>query len=190
VKALRRFNDALEGLSAEDLETKMWRVWNEMAYNLESFNPVFTACLLKVQCTIGATDYVRRDECLRSLIQPLAGEYGMHNGEPMGKTHRKLFSEFYTSVRALVAAAVALAPSLALAALSAGRGGKEMCADTRRRTATVVQVTGESLEALLSQGVRPEASEHLFACMMRDITTGGGHADGVKQVRVTPIHSG
>jgi hypothetical protein len=102
VKALRRFNDALEGLSAEDLDTKMWRVWNEMTYNLESFNPVFTACLLKVQCTIGATDYVRRDECLRSLIQPLAGEYGMHNGEPMGKTHRKLFSEFYTSVRALV----------------------------------------------------------------------------------------
>jgi hypothetical protein len=52
-----------------------------------------------------------------------------------------------------------------------------------------MQVTGESLEGLLSQGVRPEASEHLFACMMRDITTGGGHADGVKQVRVTLIHS-
>ena len=33
------------------------------------------------------------------VAQPLAGEYGMHNGEPMGKTHRKLFSEFYTSVR-------------------------------------------------------------------------------------------
>jgi hypothetical protein len=99
VKALRRFNDLLEGLSAEQLDTQMWRVWNEMAFNLESFNPVFTACLLKVQCTLGATDYVRRDECLRSLIQPLAGEYGMHNGEPMGKTHRKLFSEFYTSVR-------------------------------------------------------------------------------------------
>lgn len=139
VKALRRFNDLLEGLSAEQLDTQMWRVWNEMAYNLESFNPVFTACLLKVQCTLGATDYVRRDECLRSLIQPLAGEYGMHNGEPMGKTHRKLFSEFYTSV------------------------------------------TGESLEGLLSQGVRPAASEHLFACMMRDITTGGGHTDGIKQ---------
>jgi hypothetical protein len=27
-----------------------------------------------------------------------AGEYGMHNDEPMGKTHRKLFSEWYTSV--------------------------------------------------------------------------------------------
>eukprot|EP00959_Pyramimonas_sp_CCMP1952_P092832 1942694-Pyramimonas_sp.AAC.1 len=29
-----------------------------------------------------------------------AGEYGMHNDEPMGRTHRKLFSEWYTSVRA------------------------------------------------------------------------------------------
>lgn len=35
---------------------------HELAYNLESFNPAFTAVLLKVQSTIGLTDYVRRDQ--------------------------------------------------------------------------------------------------------------------------------
>lgn len=139
VKALRRFNDTLENISPEVFESRMWRVWNEFSYNLESFNPVFTACLLKVQCTLGHSDYVRRDDCLRSLIQPLAGEYGMHNDQPMGKTHRKLFAEFYQSV------------------------------------------TGSALEELLAAGVRPAASEHLFACMMRDITTGGGNSDGIQQ---------
>jgi len=139
VKALRRFNDALENVSPEVFETRMWRVWNELAYNLESFNPVFTACLLKVQCTLGHSDYVRRDDSLRNLIQPLAGEYGMHNDEPMGKTHRLLFSEFYKSC------------------------------------------TGKSLEDLLAAGVRPAASEHLFACMMRDVTSGGGYTDGIEQ---------
>jgi hypothetical protein len=36
---------------------------------------------LQVQRTIGVTDYVRRDMALKNLIQPLAGEYGMHNGQ-------------------------------------------------------------------------------------------------------------
>lgn len=139
VKALRRFNDALESLSPEAFETRMEAVWNELSYNLESFNPVFTACMLKVQCTLGSSDYVRRDECLRNLIQPLAGEYGMHNDEPMGKTHRKLFAEFYQSV------------------------------------------TGKNLESLLAKGMRPEAAEQLFACMMRDVSTGGGATDGLEQ---------
>ena len=57
---------------------------NELAYNLESFNPAFTAVLLRVQCSIGRSDYVRRDQALKGLIQPLAGEYGMHNGEEQG----------------------------------------------------------------------------------------------------------
>ena len=35
---------------------------HELAYNLESFNPAFTAVLLKVQRTIGLSDYVRRDQ--------------------------------------------------------------------------------------------------------------------------------
>lgn len=139
VKALRRFNNTLEGLSSKEFETRMEGVWNELAYNLESFNPVFTACLLKVQCTLGSSDYVRRDECLRNLIQPLAGEYGMHNDEPMGKTHRKLFAEFYQSV------------------------------------------TDLTLEDLLAKGERPEAAERLFACMMRDVSTGGGATDGLQQ---------
>jgi hypothetical protein len=56
----------------------------ELAHNLESFNPAFTAVLLKVQATIGASDYVARDMALKNLIQPLAGEYGMHNGEAQG----------------------------------------------------------------------------------------------------------
>jgi len=56
----------------------------ELAYNLESFNPAFTAVLLKVQSSIGHSDYVARDMALKNLIQPLAGEYGMHNGQAQG----------------------------------------------------------------------------------------------------------
>lgn len=37
---------------------------------------------LQVQRTIGVSDYVRRDLALKNLIQPLAGEYGMHNNQP------------------------------------------------------------------------------------------------------------
>ena len=62
----------------------MRRVMGELAYNLESFNPAFTAVLLKVQSTIGHSDYVARDMALKNLIQPLAGEYGMHNGQAQG----------------------------------------------------------------------------------------------------------
>ena len=105
---------------------------HELAYNLESFNPAFTAVLLQararsstaspvvsirsepftlitapsprsasrgyinyvvlnrflaapqVQCTIGRSGYAARDRALKALIQPLAGEYGMHNGEAQG----------------------------------------------------------------------------------------------------------
>ena len=39
---------------------------------------------LQVQCTIGRSDYAARDGALKALIQPLAGEYGMHNGEAQG----------------------------------------------------------------------------------------------------------
>ena len=65
-------------------EPKLRGVMAELAYNLESFNPAFTAVLLKVQSTIGHTDYVGRDLALKHLIQPLAGEYGMHNGQEQG----------------------------------------------------------------------------------------------------------
>jgi hypothetical protein len=51
-----------------------------------------------VQRTIGRTDYVRRDMALKNLIQPLAGEYGMHNNQPQLKTHRELFSDFFQSL--------------------------------------------------------------------------------------------
>jgi ferric iron reductase protein FhuF len=51
--------------------------------------------LLKVQSSIGHSDYVRRDTALAALIQPLAGEYGMHNDQPQGATHRQLFSDWY-----------------------------------------------------------------------------------------------
>lgn len=37
---------------------------------------------VQVQKTIGVSDYVRRDMALKNLIQPLAGEYGMHNNQP------------------------------------------------------------------------------------------------------------
>jgi hypothetical protein len=46
------------------------------------------ALCLQVQRTIGVSDYVRRDMALKNLIQPLAGEYGMHNNQPQLKTHR------------------------------------------------------------------------------------------------------
>ena len=39
---------------------------------------------VQVQMSIGHSDYVRRDTALAALIQPLAGEYGMHNDAPQG----------------------------------------------------------------------------------------------------------
>lgn len=61
-----------------------------------------------MQRTIGVSDYVRRDMALKNLIQPLAGEYGMHNNQPQLKTHRcgdyakhrlySLFPAFYLHV--------------------------------------------------------------------------------------------
>lgn len=71
---------------------------HELAFNLESFNPIFTLALFRVQSTIGITDYVRRDMALKKLIQPLAGEYGMHNDEAQSRTHRELFSMFYADL--------------------------------------------------------------------------------------------
>ncbi|GMH38085.1 hypothetical protein BSKO_05969 [Bryopsis sp. KO-2023] len=98
VAAVRRFNSALCNLTSENWEEKLRPVFNEWCYNLESFNPAFTAVLLKVQQTVGVSDYCRRDDALKNLIQPLAGEYGMHNGQEQAKTHRQLFCEFYTSL--------------------------------------------------------------------------------------------
>ncbi|KAG2482514.1 hypothetical protein HYH03_018559 [Edaphochlamys debaryana] len=96
--ALRRFNDNLRAVPADRWEAVLRPVFNELTFNLESFNPAFTHCLLMVQRTIGVSDYVRRDMALKNLIQPLAGEYGMHNGQPQLKTHRELFSDFFASV--------------------------------------------------------------------------------------------
>jgi hypothetical protein len=111
IAALRRFNAALRALPAASWEARLAPVMAELAYNLESFNPAFTAVLLKVQSTIGRTDYVRRDQALKRLIQPLAGEYGMHNGQPQAATHRELFSLFYADLlRAPLEAALAAAP--------------------------------------------------------------------------------
>lgn len=50
--------------------------------------------MLKVQMTVGATDYRQRDHALQQLIQPLAGEYGVVIGAPLLKTHRQLFAEW------------------------------------------------------------------------------------------------
>jgi hypothetical protein len=98
IPALRRFHSLLETLPADAVAQRLAPVWAELCYNLESFNPVFTAVMLKVQCTIGQSDYVRRDEALQCLIVPLAGEYGLAPEYKLGKTHRKLFSDFYASV--------------------------------------------------------------------------------------------
>jgi len=98
IPALRRFHSLLENLPASEVHARLRPVWAELCYNLESFNPVFTAVLLKVQCTLGASDYVRRDAALQNLIVPLAGEYGLAAEYKLGKTHRQLFSDFYASV--------------------------------------------------------------------------------------------
>ena len=43
-----------------------------------------TVCV-QIQSSIGHSDYVKRDQALKGLIQPLAGEYGMHNGQAQGQ---------------------------------------------------------------------------------------------------------
>lgn len=82
--AMRRFDAALRGLPACGWRARLAPVFAEWAFNLESFNPAFAAVVLAVQSSIGASDYARRDAALKRLIVPLAGEYGMHNGEPQG----------------------------------------------------------------------------------------------------------
>lgn len=98
VQALRRFNAALKAVPSSKWRAALDPLFSELCFNLESFNPAFAACVLQVQRTIGVSDYVRRDVALKNLIQPLAGEYGMHNGLPQLKTHRELFSDFYQSL--------------------------------------------------------------------------------------------
>lgn len=47
----------------------------------------------QVQSTIGRSDYERRDGALKGLIQPLAGEYGMHNGQEQGEPLLTCFTD-------------------------------------------------------------------------------------------------
>jgi hypothetical protein len=82
--ALVRFNEALLSLTAKDWRPRLEPVLAELCFNLESFNPAFASVLLRLQCAIGNSDFLRRDAALKKLIVPLAGEYGMHNGEPQG----------------------------------------------------------------------------------------------------------
>ena len=91
-------------------------VMNELAYNLESFNPAFTAVLLKVQQTIGVSDYVHRDVALKNLIQPLAGEYGMHNDEAQGERRRGRVGRRGAGRAAVVVASLCLVLGSKLAA--------------------------------------------------------------------------
>ncbi|MEW5296772.1 MAG: hypothetical protein WDW38_007586 [Sanguina aurantia] len=98
IAALRRFNVNLQALPSDRWEAVLGPVFTELTFNLESFNPAFTSCILMVQRTIGRTDYVRRDCALKNMIQPLAGEYGMHNDQPQLRTHRELFASFFASM--------------------------------------------------------------------------------------------
>lgn len=81
IPSLVRFNKALLALDENDWQDRLKPVLSELCFNLESFNPAFAAVILRVQSTIGNSDYLRRDAALKQLIVPLAGEYGMHNGE-------------------------------------------------------------------------------------------------------------
>ena len=84
IPSLRRFNEALLALTEDNWRERLTPVLAELCFNLESFNPAFAAVLLSVQSTIGNSSYQRRDAALKQLIVPLAGEYGMHNGEHQG----------------------------------------------------------------------------------------------------------
>ncbi|RMZ55354.1 hypothetical protein APUTEX25_002212 [Auxenochlorella protothecoides] len=120
VRALYRFDAALRALSLDEFAAKLRPVMLELAFNLESFNPAFTAVLLKVQSTIGLSGYHARDEALKRLILPLAGEYGLHADQPQGATHRALFAEFYEDLLgealepAMRAAATSFPPAAAI----------------------------------------------------------------------------
>lgn len=95
MSALRRFNDSLGRLHSTNWRPALMPVLAELCFNLESFNPAFAHIVLMVQKSIGVSDYEARDEALRRLIVPLAGEYGMHNGEPQSgfsSTFPSLFS--------------------------------------------------------------------------------------------------
>jgi len=94
-------------------------VFVELAHDLESFNPAFTAVVLSVQMTLGFSDYKRRDAALQALVQPLAGEYGIAIGQPLLQTHRQLFASWYEStmgepLETLLAEGAVPAKSLAL----------------------------------------------------------------------------
>ena len=117
VPQLARFSSALAALPADSWHTRLAPVMHTLAHNLETFNPAFAAVVLAVQLTVGETDYVQRDNALAALIQPLAGEYGLHADTPLGRTHRDLFSIFYEDLlREPLAAALARDPAPALSA--------------------------------------------------------------------------
>lgn len=142
IAALRRFNDNLRSIPAERWEAVLRPVFNELCFNLESFNPAFTSCLLMVQKTIGCSDYVRRDLALKNLIQPLAGEYGMHNGQPQLKTHRELFSDFFTSLFGYdLQALLADSPAPAAAQLLFGQMLRDIMAGGMRYSAPLEQAS-------------------------------------------------
>jgi hypothetical protein len=48
IEALRRFNDAVAALPADTWRARLRPVFNELAHDLETFNPAFTAVLFKV----------------------------------------------------------------------------------------------------------------------------------------------
>eukprot|EP00892_Ulva_mutabilis_P007960 jgi/Ulvmu1/5536/UM023_0072.1 len=98
IAALRRFNAALRALPEAGWQARLTPVLAELCFNLESFNPAFAAVILRVQASIGSSDYLRRDAALKRLIVPLAGEYGMHNDEAQSKTHRELFDDWVQSL--------------------------------------------------------------------------------------------
>lgn len=98
IDALVRFNAALRALPADSWRQRLTPVLAELCFNLESFNPAFASVILRVQSSLGSSDYLRRDAALKRLIVPLAGEYGMHNGEAQSKTHRELFDDWVYSL--------------------------------------------------------------------------------------------
>jgi hypothetical protein len=57
---------------------------------------------MQVQRTIGSSDYVRRDMAPKNLIQPLAGEYGMHNNQPQRESSGMIRQLMLTRLSAAV----------------------------------------------------------------------------------------
>lgn len=139
--------------------------------------------------SIGVSDYVRRDMALKNLIQPLAGEYGMHNNEPQGESRAQQGKGL-----GLGGGAGRLQPALHPTAARSGQSCTLLTPPTAPRvlfpaarthrelfSMWYADLMREPLEALMAASPAPAAAVALYEQMMRDIMT-APCADPIEQV--------